>query len=123
MAALLIAHSAALRAPSAVLHPTPAVSSLPPRLAAVNMQTGFDWINPVYWNRQYIGAAHVSNNVAGGSRVIELGSDAKTLYYLTSPAGVTIISTLPFKQEAPLREAAAKLNIPLDLYSASPGAP
>ena len=48
-------------------------------------------VNPAYWNRQFITASHIANNVPKGSVVLELGKDAKNLYYLTEPESATLI--------------------------------
>ena len=77
------------------------------------------WVNPAYWNRQFVTASHVANNVPNGSAVIELGKDAKNLYYLNSPGSATLIVP-PSNQkveEGPIREAAAKLNMPFQLFT------
>ena len=71
------------------------------------------WVNPAYWNRQFVTAQHIGNNVPKDSRVIELGKDAKNLYYLDEPRSATLIvppSNYEVK-EGPIREAAAKLNL------------
>jgi len=76
-------------------------------------------VNPAYWNRQFITASHIANNVPKGSVVLELGKDAKNLYYLTEPESATLIippSTQKIN-EGPIREAAAKMNLPLALYT------
>ena len=77
------------------------------------------WVNPAYWNRQFVQASHISNNVPNASRVLELGKDAKNLYYLNSPASCTLVvppSNVEVK-EGPLREAAAKLGVPFVLHT------
>ena len=77
------------------------------------------WVNPAYWSRQFVQASHISNNVPNASRVLELGKDAKNLYYLNSPASCTLIvppSNMDVK-EAPIREAAAKLGVPFMLFT------
>lgn len=77
------------------------------------------WVNPAYWNRQFVQASHISNNVPNASRVLELGKDAKNLYYLNSPASCTLIvppSNIEVK-EGPIREAAAKLGVPFMLFT------
>ena len=58
-------------------------------------------------------ASHVANNVPRGSRVLELGKDAKNLYYLTEPAAATLVipPSSDRVKEGPIREAAAKLNL------------
>ena len=80
------------------------------------------WVNPGYWNRQYVSAAHVSNNVPNGSRVLELGKDAKNLHYLREPTAVTLIvpPSNVAVEEGPIRGAAAKLNTPFSLYTERP---
>ena len=70
-------------------------------------------VNPAYWNRQFVTASHVSNNVPKGSTVLELGKDAKNLYYLDGAESATLIIP-PSNQkitEGPIREAAAKLGV------------
>ena len=80
------------------------------------------WVNPAYWNRQYVTASHIANNVPNGSAVIELGKDAKNLYYLNSPGACTLIIPPANEdvKEGPIREAAAKLNVPFVLYTDQP---
>ena len=76
-------------------------------------------VNPAYWNRQFVTASHVSNNVPKGSTVLELGKDAKNLYYLDGAESATLIIP-PSNQkitEGPIREAAAKLNLPFSLFT------
>ena len=71
--------------------------------------TSSSWVNPAYWNRQFVTASHITNNVPEGSAVIELGKDAKNLYYVNEPESMTLIVP-PSNQnieEGPLREAAA----------------
>ena len=80
---------------------------------------GGSWVNPAYWNRQFVTASHIANNVKNGSNVIELGKDAKNLYYLNAPTGCTLIVP-PANQEVsegPIREAAAKLGVPFTLFT------
>ena len=80
------------------------------------------WVNPAYWSRQFVQASHISNNVPNSSRVLELGKDAKNLYYLNSPEQCTLIvppSNANVK-EGPIREAAAKLDVPFVLYTEQP---
>ena len=65
--------------------------------------------NPAYWNRQFITASHIANNVPKGSVVLELGKDAKNLYYLSEPESATLIippSTQKIN-EGPIREVCA----------------
>ncbi len=79
------------------------------------------WANPAYWSRQFVQASHISNNVPNASRVVELGKDAKNLYYLNAPAACTLIvppSNMEIK-EGPIREAAAKLGVPFTLREPS----
>ena len=106
------------------------------------MMDALQWLKPAYWRQTYVTAQHVTNNVPRGSRIVELGKDAKaraarsmqrariratararprltptafniaqSLYYLTEPADVTLISPTPL-QEPPIREAAAKARAP-----------
>jgi ubiquinone/menaquinone biosynthesis C-methylase UbiE len=80
------------------------------------------WVNPAYWNRQFVVASHVANNVPNGSVVLELGKDAKHLYYLNSPKAATLVVP-PSNQkvaEGPIREAAVKLGVPFSLYTETP---
>jgi len=70
-------------------------------------------------SRQYVTASHISNNIPTGSKCVELGKDAKNLYYISSPASCTLIvppSNFEVK-EAPIREAAAKLGTNFTLYT------
>ena len=71
------------------------------------------------WNRQFVTASHITNNVPADSAVIELGKDAKNLYYINKPKAVTLIVPPSNQdiQEGPLREAAAKLDVPFILYT------
>ena len=85
----------------------------------VKRGVGSSWVNPAYWNRQFITASHIANNVPNGSSVLELGKDAKNLYYLNSPGSATLVIP-PSNQkteEGPIREAAAKLGVPFALYT------
>ena len=80
---------------------------------------GSSWANPAYWNRQFVSASHIANNVPNGSSVLELGKDAKNLYYLNSPGSATLVippSNVKV-EEGPIREAAAKLGVPFALYT------
>ena len=70
------------------------------------------WANPAYWSRQFVTAQHISNNVPEGSRVLELGKDAKNLYYIKDPAEIAFVAPSLQGGEGPIREAAAKLSIP-----------
>ena len=77
------------------------------------------WANPAYWSRQFVTAQHIANNVANNSKVLELGKDAKNLYYINSPGACTLIvppSNFDVK-EGPIREAAVKLNVPFTLFT------
>ena len=47
-----------------------------------------------------------------GARVLELGKDAKNLYYIKDPAEVAFVAPSLQGGEGPIREAAAKLSIP-----------
>ena len=38
----------------------------------VQRGTKNSWVNPAYWNRQFVQASHIANNVPNGSRVIEV---------------------------------------------------
>ena len=102
-----------------------AVDATPDKLGVgevVQRGIGKSWANPAYWSRQFVQASHISNNVPNNSRVIELGKDPKNLYYLNSPASCTLIvppSNANIK-EGPIREAAAKLNVPFQLYTEQP---
>ena len=80
------------------------------------------WVNPAYWSRQFVQASHISNNVPNASRVVELGKDAKNLYYLNAPAACTLIvpPSNAKIEEGPIREAAAKLNVPFTLWTGKP---
>ena len=74
---------------------------------------GKSWANPAYWSRQFVTAQHIANNVPNNSKVLELGKDARNLYYLNSPGACTLVvppSNFDVK-EGPIREAAAKLNL------------
>ena len=80
---------------------------------------GGSWANPMYWNRQFVTASHISNNIPPNSKVIELGKDSKNLYYLSNSSAVTLIvppSNVEVS-EGPLREAAANLNLDFVLYT------
>lgn len=85
----------------------------------IGLAASTSWINPAYWNRQFVTASHITNNVKAGSNVIELGKDSKNLYYVTGPKAVTLIIPPSNKkvQEGPIREAAVKRNVPLILYT------
>ena len=88
----------------------------------VSLGTSKSWANPAYWSRQFVTAQHITNNVPSGSTVLELGKDVKNLYYLQSPTECTLIvppSNYEIK-EGPLREAAAKLGVPFNLYTDRP---
>ena len=77
------------------------------------------WVNPAYWSRQFVTAQHIANNVPNNSKVLELGKDAKNLYYLNSPGACTLIvppSNYEIK-EGPIREAAVKLDVPFTLWT------
>ena len=65
--------------------------------------------NPAYWNRQFITASHIANNVPKGSVVLELGKDAKNLYYLSEPEAATLIIPPSTQKitEGPIREVRA----------------
>ena len=65
--------------------------------------------NPAYWNRQFITASHIANNVPKGSVVLELGKDAKNLYYLSEPESATLIIPPSTQKitEGPIREVCA----------------
>ncbi|KAL1504605.1 hypothetical protein AB1Y20_008389 [Prymnesium parvum] len=80
------------------------------------------WVNPAYWKRQYVTASHITKNVPPASRVLELGKDAKNLYYISKPKAVTLIvpPSNQKAQEGPIREAAAKLNVPFILHTDRP---
>ena len=89
------------------------VAPLPPHArTAVRMQQGLDWLNPLYWRDAYVSAGHVLRNVEPGARVLELGKDAKNLYYIKDPAEVAFVAPSLQGGEGPIREAAAKLSIP-----------
>ena len=89
------------------------VAPLPPHArSAVRMQQGLDWLNPLYWRDAYVSAGHVLRNVEPGARVLELGKDAKNLYYIKDPAEVAFVAPSLQGGEGPIREAAAKLSIP-----------
>jgi hypothetical protein len=88
----------------------------------IGQGTKNSWVNPAYWNRQFVTASHIANNIPNGSNVLELGKDAKNLYYVTQPKAMTLIvppSNLVVR-EGPIREAAAKLNVPFSLYTEKP---
>lgn len=88
----------------------------------IGQGTKNSWVNPAYWNRQFVTASHIANNVPNGSVVLELGKDAKNLYYVNQPKAMTLIvppSNLVV-QEGPIREAAAKLNVPFSLFTEKP---
>ena len=78
----------------------------------IRMQQGLDWLNPLYWRDAYVSAGHVLRNVEPGARVLELGKDAKNLYYIKDPAEVAFVAPSLQGGEGPIREAAAKLSIP-----------
>ena len=70
------------------------------------------WVNPTYWSREFVTASHITNNIPAGSKCIILGKDAKNLYYINTPAKVTLIippSNSEVK-ETPIYQAAAKLK-------------
>ena len=52
---------------------------------------GKSWANPAYWSRQFVTAQHIANNVRNNSKVLELGKDARNLYYLNSPGACTLV--------------------------------
>jgi len=88
----------------------------------IGQGTKNSWVNPAYWNRQFVTASHIANNVPNGSVVLELGKDAKNLYYINKPVAATLIippSNLII-QEGPIREAAVKLLVPFSLYTEMP---
>lgn len=88
----------------------------------IGQGTKNSWVNPAYWNRQFVTASHIANNVPNGSNVLELGKDAKNLYYVNQPKAMTLIvppSNLVV-QEGPIREAAAKLKVPFSLFTEKP---
>eukprot|EP00965_Chrysotila_dentata_P242946 6205146-Pleurochrysis_carterae.AAC.2 len=108
---LLAGANAFMFAPKTVF-PGPSYScSRHPQTEALD---ALSWLNPGYWKMEFVKAQHITNNVPAGSEVLELGSDAKNIYYLKSPSAVTLISETPL-QEPPIREAAAKLSIPLSI--------
>eukprot|EP00967_Tisochrysis_lutea_P023839 scaffold27386_cov28-Tisochrysis_lutea.AAC.5 len=88
----------------------------------IGQGTKNSWVNPAYWNRQFVTASHIANNVPNGSNVLELGKDAKNLYYLNEPSSVTLIvpPSNIVVQEGPIREAAAKLKVPFSLFTEKP---
>ena len=67
-------------------------------------------------------ASHIANNVRAGARVLELGKDAKNLYYLNEPKSLTLVvpPANAAVREGPIREAAAKLGVPFSLYTNTP---
>ena len=88
----------------------------------IGQGTKNSWVNPAYWNRQFVTASHIANNVPNGSTVLELGKDAKNLYYVPSPEAMTLVvppSNLIVEQ-GPIREAAAKLRVPFSLFTETP---
>ena len=63
------------------------------------------WINPAYWNRQFVTASHIANNVPNGSNVLELGKDATNL---SAPLSDSVAKKiLPLKRHHPFLPAAA----------------
>ena len=88
------------------------VAAYLPRHARPRLQQGLDWLNPLYWRDAYVSAGHVLRNVEPGARVLELGKDAKNLYYIKDPAEVAFVAPSLQGGEGPIREAAAKLSIP-----------
>ena len=73
------------------------------------------WVNPAYWNRQFVTASHITNNVPPDSNVLELGKDAKKALPEARRSLFLLARKAPAYQFPNLEVAARTLLLQLDI--------